>query len=376
MDKEMKRKNCLQRRIDNKLKPTGGPQVTPNKAQQISGDGAGWGNGRVVNPMSTDTYRIDQASGMFHMIWTAPVTITLTWVVLLVNLSYSALAGFALLVIGIPVLTKGIKKLFSRWRAINKITDQRVSLTQEILQSICFVKYFGWESSFLERIGQIRRHEIYAIQILLTIRNGINAASMSLPIFASMLSFITYSLSKHDLNPAPIFSSLALFNSLRMRLNLLPLVIGQVVDASSSIGRLQDFLIAEGQDEDFLWDMEGEHADFTWERTITQDPDKNVGLRPNKKQIKEVKDAEMAAARGSKPVDLKSGEDSSSTLTQVQPFRLHGLELFIGLNELIAVICGVGSGKSSLLAALAGYMRGTNGRVTMDATRAFCPQYA
>ena len=379
MDKEIKRKNFLQRRIDNKLKPTGGPQVTPNKAQEISGDGAGWGNGRVVNLMSTDTFRIDQASGMFHMIWTAPVTIALTLIVLLINLSYSALAGFALLVIGIPVLTKAIKKLFSRRRAINKITDQRVSLTQEILQSIRFVKYFGWESSFLERISQIRRREIHAIQILLTIRNGINAASMSLPIFASMLSFITYSLSKHDLNPAPIFSSLALFNSLRMPLNLLPLVIGQIVDAWSSIGRLQDFLIAEEQNEDFLWDMEAEHAismehaDFTWERTITQDPDKNVGLRPNKKQIKGVKDAEKAASR---PADFKSGEDSSSTLTQVQPFRLHDLELSIGRNELIAVIGGVGSGKSSLLAALAGDMRRTNGSVTMGATRAFCPQYA
>ena len=378
MDKETKKQNFFKR----KLNPIGGPQVTPDRAQQISGDGAGWGNGRVVNLMSTDTYRIDQASGMFHIVWTAPVTILITLVVLLINLTYSALAGFALLVIGLPALTKAIKKLFVRRRAINKITDQRVSLTQEILQSVRFVKYFGWESPFLERISQIRRREIAAIQVLLTIRNGINAASMSLPIFASMLSFITYSLSKHDLDPAPIFSSLALFNSLRMPLNLLPLVIGQVVDAWSSIGRIQDFLIAEEQNEDFLWDMEGkhavsmEHADFTWERTITQDPDKNVGLQPNKKQTKEVKDAEKAAARGSKPVDLKSGEDSSSTLTQVQPFKLHDLELSIGRNELIAVIGGVGSGKSSLLAALAGDMRRTNGSVTMGATRAFCPQYA
>ena len=164
-----------------------------------------------------------------------------------------------------------------------------------------------------------------------------------------------------------------------MPLTLLPLVIGQVVDAWSSIGRLQDFLIAEEQNEDFLGDMEGEHAismehaDFIWERTITQDPDKNVGLRPNKKQIKEVKDAEKVAVRGSKPGDLKSGEDSRSTLTQVQPFKLHDLELSIGHNELIAVIGGVGSSKSSLLAALAGDMRRTNGSVILGATRAFCP---
>src|SRR6202012_4411210 len=35
-----------------------------------------------------------------------------------------------------------------------------------------------------------------------------------------------------------------------------------------------------------------------------------------------------------------------------------------------------GSGKSSLLAALAGDMRKTRGEMTLGASRAFCPQYA
>ena len=370
------KENFFKRMINKKLHPTGGPQVTADKASGILGDGAGWGNGRVVNLMSTDTYRIDVASGMFHIVWTSPVSILITLVVLLVNLSYSALAGFALLVIGIPVLTKAIQSLFVRRRAINKVTDQRVSLTQEILQAVRFVKYFGWESSFLERIGDIRKHEIRAIQWLLAIRNAINAVSMSLPIFASMLSFITFSLTNHDLNPAYVFSSLALFNSLRMPLNLLPLVIGQVVDAWSSLGRIQDFLLAEEQDDDFIWDMEGKNAvsmqqaGFTWERTITQDPDKQNGPSLNKNQVKAAKDAEKAA------LEMSSGEDTSSTLTQVEPFKLQDLDFSIGRNELIAVIGGVGSGKSSLLAALAGDMRRTTGSVTMGATRAFCPQYA
>ena len=366
----------FQRMINKKLHPKGGPQTTVDKAQGISGDGAGWGNGRVVNLMSTDTYRIDVASGMFHMVWTSPIAILITLVVLLVNLTYSALAGFALLVIGIPVLTKAIQSLFARRRAINKITDQRVSLTQEILQAVRFVKYFGWESSFLERIGDIRKREIRAIQWLLAIRNAINAVSMSLPIFASMLSFITYSLSSHSLNPAHVFSSLALFNSLRMPLNLLPLVIGQVVDAWSSIGRIQDFLLTEEQHDDFIWDMEGKNAvslqqaDFTWERTITQDPSDKIGLSSNKQLTKAAKNAEKDAVKANEK------GDGSSTLTQVEPFKLQNIDFSIGRNELVAVIGSVGSGKSSLLAALAGDMRKTNGTVTMGATRAFCPQYA
>jgi ATP-binding cassette subfamily C (CFTR/MRP) protein 1 len=121
-----------------------GPKTIPDTAPGVAGDGTGWSNGRVVNLMSVDASRIDQASGMFHLGWTAPVTCLITLVLLIINLTYSALAGFALLVIGLPLLTRAVKSLFVRRRAINKVTDQRVSLTQEILQAVRFVKYFGW----------------------------------------------------------------------------------------------------------------------------------------------------------------------------------------------------------------------------------------
>jgi len=58
------------------------------------------------------------------------------------------------------------------------------------------------------------------------------------------------------------------------------------------------------------------------------------------------------------------------------PFKLQGMNFSIGRNELVAVIGGVASGKSSLLASLAGDMRKTKGEVMMGASRAFCPQYA
>lgn len=368
-----------------KGKNSPGADATPDKARGVSGDGTGWGNGKVVNLMSVDTYRVDQASGMFHMIWTAPIACVITLIVLLINLTYSALAGFALLVIGLPVLTKAVKSLFIRRKAINKITDQRVSLTQEILQSVRFVKYFGWETAFLGRLGDIRDAEIRAIQVLLAIRNAINAVSMSLPIFASMLSFITYSLTDHGLAPAAIFSSLALFNSLRMPLNLLPLVIGQVVDAWSSMKRIQDYLLCEDQEDEAKWDEQSEHAismsvaDFTWERTPTQDSGAAKGMVQTKEQVKTAKKAEKHALKEEK-VASKSGNitpDTASTLVEDRPpFKLEGMDFKIGRNELVAIIGGVGSGKSSLLAALAGDMRRTSGEVVLGADRAFCPQYA
>ncbi|KAL7793341.1 P-loop containing nucleoside triphosphate hydrolase protein [Trichoderma afarasin] len=337
-------------------------------------DGLGWGNGRITNLMSVDTYRVDQASALLHMTWTSPVACIITLVLLLVNLTYSALAGFGLLVIGVPLITKAIQSLFRRRKDINKITDQRVSLTQEILQSVRFVKYFGWEKAFIDRLAEIRSKEIYSIQILLAIRNAINAVSMSMPIFASMLSFITYSLTNHGLAPAEIFSSLALFNGLRIPLNLLPLVLGQVIDAWSSLQRIEQFLLEEEQEEDVTLKPEGEHAielidaSFTWERTPTKEAEKGAAGKEKKHAKKPEVPKETAQAA--------SGDDSSTLVEEREPFKLQDLNLQAGRNELIAVIGTVGSGKSSLLAALAGDMRKTSGDVVFGASRAFCPQYA
>ncbi|CAI9635119.1 multidrug resistance-associated protein 5 [Alternaria burnsii] len=356
-------------------------QQSPKTAAGVAGDGEGWGNGRIVNLMSTDTYRVDQASGFFHMIWTAPVGILITTALLLVNLTYSALPGLGLILIAMPLLGRAVKTLFRRRVAINKITDQRVSLTQEILQGVRFVKYFGWETSFLERIQTIRQKEIHGIQILLTIRNAVLSVGMSMPVFASMISFITYSQVNSNLNPAPIFSSLALFNSMRIPLNFLPLVIGQVIDANASVKRIQEFLLAEEAEESGKWDYDAKDAvtlkgaNFTWERHPTQDAEEGAGGPPGKKPTKQEKKETKANAK----LAQSSGETTFSDAIAVEeekPFEIKGLNLNIGRNELVAIIGGVGSGKSSLLAALAGDMRKTSGEVIFGASRAFCPQYA
>jgi ATP-binding cassette subfamily C (CFTR/MRP) protein 1 len=104
--KKMLKKN----RKEDKKAPTG--------TAGVAGDGEGWGNGRIVNLMSTDTYRVDQASGFFHMIWTAPIGILITTALLLINLTYSAVPGLGLILIAMPLLGKAVKVLFRRRVAI------------------------------------------------------------------------------------------------------------------------------------------------------------------------------------------------------------------------------------------------------------------
>ncbi|KAJ9214480.1 hypothetical protein DTO166G4_3884 [Paecilomyces variotii] len=380
-----------------KLEQESGDDEKEKRKAQKARESQGWSNGRIINLMSMDTYRIDKASGWFHLAWSSPVSIIVTIILLLINLTYSALPGIGIFFLAVPTMGIAVKSLLGRRAKANKFTDERVGLTQEILQGIRFVKYYNWERDFLQRISAIRNKELRSVQMLLGTRNGINAFGVCIPVFASMLAFITFQLSKHPLNPAPVFSSLALFNQLRQPLTILPMIIGLVADAFTGIGRIEQFLLAEDQKDDIeirkdsLDAVAIEHADFTWEAN----PDEEAkGGQGNNKKF----DAKKAKKEAKKAQKTKASEDhdpekmpvSSTDISQAvtpddtseetpgpqPPFKILDINLVAGKQELIGVIGSVGSGKSSLLSAIAGDMRRVRGSAVISGSRAFCPQQA
>ncbi|KAF2113639.1 P-loop containing nucleoside triphosphate hydrolase protein [Lophiotrema nucula] len=325
--------------------------------------GKGYSDGRITNLMSTDVARIDLAAGMLHMVWAAPMTILACFALLIVNITYSAVVGFSLLVISVPALTIATKSLTAKRKAISTITDSRVSLTTEVLKSIRFVKYNAWETSFLSKLRGLRKKETKLVAKLLTTRNAIYVISISTPVFAAMLSFIVYAMTGHTLGVAPIFSSLALFNAVRIPLSLLPIVIGQFADGMACLKRVEEFLLAEEHQEEINWDMEAKdgikvrNASFVWEKSASSE-DATKEEAPKKSESKPVTEIKMVPP-------------------EPEPFSVKNINLSVGRNELIAVIGSVGSGKTSFLSALAGEMRKTHGQVSMGSwSRAFCPQQA
>jgi len=117
-------------------------------------------NGKMVNHISTDVSRVDLACQYFHVGWTAPVQLIICLVILLVNLGPSALAGFAVFVIVVPMQTMFIRA-FIRFRQNSVVsTDKRAKLLQELLSSIKIIKFFAWEDPYLARIHQVRGSEV------------------------------------------------------------------------------------------------------------------------------------------------------------------------------------------------------------------------
>ena len=122
-------------------------------------------NGELVNHISTDVSRIDFCMGYFHMSWAAPIQLIICLILLLINLGPSALAGFAFLLIGVPVQTYGVKRFFSLRVKSMAWTDKRSKLLQELLSGMRVIKLFSWEVPFLKRISEYRHNEMKYVRI-------------------------------------------------------------------------------------------------------------------------------------------------------------------------------------------------------------------
>ncbi|CAG8752395.1 3801_t:CDS:2, partial [Acaulospora colombiana] len=144
-----------------------------------------------------------------------------------------------------PLQGRVMASLANIRRKAQKVTDERVKLTQEILQGIRVIKYYAWEDSFLENLNKLREKEIGLIRRLLVIRAVILGISSVIPVFASILSFIVFVLAGGDLTTDVVFASLALFNIVRFPLKVLPMVIAFASDAWVAASRIQELLLAE-----------------------------------------------------------------------------------------------------------------------------------
>ena len=90
-------------------------------------------------------------------------------------------------------------------------TDKRAKLLQELLGGMKVIKFFAWETPFLERIHNFRTKEMSYVRSLLMIRAANTPLAVSSPTLESVVAFLVYAAAGHQLNAAAIFSSLSLF---------------------------------------------------------------------------------------------------------------------------------------------------------------------
>ncbi|KAF9466028.1 multidrug resistance-associated ABC transporter [Collybia nuda] len=342
--------------------------------------------GQITTMISTDSTRLDLFAAFAHNLWVSPIQIAIGVGLLLGNLGYSALVGLGVLILGFPIQFVLVKIMFAQRKKGVKITDTRVRLTTEVLQGIRLIKFYAWESFYVDQIGKLRKREIATIRKSAIARSALIALVTFIPILASILSFITYALSGHDLNVAIIFSSLQLFNIIRAPLIFFPFVLSSLSDALVALGRISKFLTSEELAEPYAIEYEHKTAirvdgDFAWETAGKLEEPKFSGngkgvSKAAKQKSKVEKKAVEAPVLPMTVGDVadSSGEEKEKEKEEEKPFELNNLKLNVVKGSFVAIVGRVGSGKSSLLQALIGEMRRVRGEVVFGGSVAYVPQ--
>lgn len=101
---------------------------------------------------------------MLRAFWTLTQSASFFTVWLLFRLlGWSAIAGVAVLVILLPIQTR-IASLYNRYQEeLLAAADARLTLATEVISQVRIVKYFAWESKFLEKMNETRKKELSAL---------------------------------------------------------------------------------------------------------------------------------------------------------------------------------------------------------------------
>lgn len=335
-------------------------------------------NGRITNLMSTDSGRIDDAAGYIHQSWTTVIQFGLDVTLLVINLGYSAFAGIVLLVVAVPLLAKVVRALRMMRRRANLFTDARIRAIQEILSTIRAIKFYTWEQSFIKKVVDLRMKELKLVRTAMILRNATNGFAMCLPLYASILAFITYSATGNSLKAGNVFSSLTLFDMLRGPLMFVPRVATSMVDAWVALGRIQRLLTADELEPPRIdykheYAVSVENGSFIWERVENRLEEHEQGRGEKAGKGKQKKQREWGSGRHG----MMTEEDKRPKKTPNPTFHsIQDTSFNISRCDLVIIVGEIGSGKSSLLSALVNEMRRASGSLTIGGRIAYCPQTA
>ncbi|XP_036795301.1 multidrug resistance-associated protein 1 isoform X1 [Oncorhynchus mykiss] len=293
--------------------------------------------GEIVNLMSVDAQRFMDLITYINMIWSAPLQVILALYFLWQNLGPSVLAGVAVMVLMVPINGVIAMKTKTYQVAQMKSKDNRIKLMNEVLNGIKVLKLYAWELAFKDKVSAIRESELRVLKKAAYLGAISTFTWVCAPFLVALSTFTVYVMidERNVLDAQKAFVSLALFNILRFPLNMLPMVISSMVQASVSMKRLCVFLSHEELQEDSV------------ER--------------------------MAVAGCSDSISI---EDGVFSWCRNDAPTLKRLSVRIPDGSLVAVVGHVGSGKSSLLSALLGEMEKLEGSVSVKGSVAYVPQQA
>ncbi|XP_022081586.1 ATP-binding cassette sub-family C member 9-like [Acanthaster planci] len=201
--------------------------------------------GQITNHMSVDPNAIQIMFQNFNNLWCIPIQLIINLVLLYLEMGYAALIGASVFLVLSPVQFKIATMISKRQKQMLGCSDERLKKTNELLQGIKLLKLYAWEGLYGKAIEAIRRRELgYLLKINVLFITTILLTSAS-PVLVNVVGFGTYNaLTGKPLTPEVTFAALSLFNMLTMPLLILPMSLLYLVNGLVSGKRVLGFLLA------------------------------------------------------------------------------------------------------------------------------------
>ncbi|MGN9809237.1 ATP-binding cassette domain-containing protein [Micromonospora sp. BQ11] len=288
--------------------------------------------GEVITLASSDARRVGRVA-FTHMAWAVPLGIAGSCVILWVLLGWAALVGVAILVAGLWLSHVANERVFALVPAIRDANGVRIGLVSEYLGAMRTLRSHGWEDVAEQAVGReratlnellVRRQKRLATLYL------VNAAA---PVLMVMATLVTYAALGNELRAADVFAAIAVLTVLRSQLPELVRYLDMRNEWRVAFGKVTTFL---------------EAPDVSAPSTADRPP---AGT-----------------------VDLDGASFAWPGAEAEAPPVLAGVDLRVAPGELVCVLGRVGSGKSALLAALAGTMPTVAGTARVGGSLVYLPQ--
>ncbi|KAJ3323975.1 Multidrug resistance-associated protein 1 [Boothiomyces sp. JEL0866] len=279
------------------------------------------GAGEVLNLMTGDVIKINEAVVNFHFLWSAFVEVALILALSFYQIGISALPALGFVLILLPIQMYLGKRTNDLGRAQSKETIKRVHLMSELLTAIKLIKFYAWEMPFAKKINELRQKETKYIYDGLITKTINYTVVFAIPVLVALTCLATYVAIGNSLTASVVFAVLSVFNTLRYPFFMLPIAVKSTVGALAALDHLTEFLLLD---------------EIVVLKQSVPPPGCNLAVEIVNSDFK---------------WDGAEGETPS----------IHDINLSIVKGKKIAIVGDVGSGKSSLIAAILGQIRQMKG---------------
>jgi len=202
--------------------------------------------GLILNVVQNDVERIRDACIYGIFLVSTPISLLAIVLCGYSIIGPSIFIGFLVLLLSVPVQAVLAKKIGKLRRKAIKVTDERVSLMNEILKAIQLIKLYAWEGSFADKVQSIRQREVKQLRHTAYLKSLNAAFSQVLPLVTCAVTFGFYTLVFDEtLEAGPAFAVLSLFAIARFPLSVLPLAVRFASESLVAFGRIEKFLLIE-----------------------------------------------------------------------------------------------------------------------------------